>query len=103
LVNDLSKAVDFFKTEEETFLIENPKSFSFMESYKISPYLFAIVAGPYEYVEKENSSPPMRIYARDSMMEWLRKRSDEMFLVTSCGIEFYEKFFGQAYPFRKYD
>jgi len=36
----------------------------------------------------------MRIYARASLMYWARKRADEQFKVTQCGIEFYEKFFG---------
>jgi aminopeptidase N len=61
------------------------------------------VAGPYEYVECEGASPPMRIYARDSLMKWLHLRKEEMFMVTQAGIRFYEKFFGQVYPFRKYD
>lgn len=103
LVNEFADTIAVFKNDEETFEIEKPKAFWFTESYKISPYLFAIVAGPYMYVEKEGSQPPMRVYARDSMIEWLRKRADEQFLVTQCGIEFYEKFFGQPYPFRKYD
>lgn len=82
LVADLTAVAALFKSEEEKLEIEKPKTFSFRESAKISPYLFAIVAGPYEFVESPGSNPPMRLYARDSMMEWLRKRSDEVFKIT---------------------
>ena len=43
----------------------------------------------------------MRIYARQSLVADVDH--DWMFTVTQCGIEFYQEFFGRAYPFRKYD
>ena len=74
----------------------------FKESYKISPYLYAICAGAYQYHEKNTEGlPPMRIYARKSLIKDFN--FDEMFSVTQAGIKFYSVFFGAVYPFNKYD
>ena len=43
----------------------------------------------------------MRIYARKTLKEHVNHA--EMFKVTQTGINFYEKLFGQPYPFGKYD
>jgi aminopeptidase N len=43
----------------------------------------------------------MRIYARSSIIG--DANFDEMFKVTMCGMRFYKDFFGEKYPFRKYD
>lgn len=78
------------------------KYVSCKESYRISTYLYAIVAGGYDHKEMiVEGKPPMRIYARRSLMAHVN--FDEMFLVTQCGIDFYEELFGQKYPFNKYD
>lgn len=64
----------------------------------------AIVAGPFDYHERNTPGmPPMRIYARKTVFEALSLSHDEMFNVTQAGIRFYEDFFGYPYPFRKYD
>ena len=78
------------------------KLYPFLESYKISTYLYAFCAGAYEYQEKNSDGlPPMRIYARKSLIKELN--FDEMFNVTQAGIKFYSQFFGAPYPFNKYD
>lgn len=80
----------------------NTKLFFFSESAKISTYLYAIVAGPYSFHQRNDEGfPKMRIYARKTVLESVNH--DEMFTVTQEGIKFYEEFFGQAYPFDKYD
>ena len=43
----------------------------------------------------------MRIYARQSLVADVNH--EEMFNVTEAGMSFYKDFFGQPYPFRKYD
>lgn len=59
----------------------NLKIVVFSESPKISTYLYALVAGPFEYVESNMEGlPPMRIYARKGLIEYVVK--DEMFLCT---------------------
>mmetsp|Transcript_31485 Transcript_31485/g.48159 ORF Transcript_31485/g.48159 Transcript_31485/m.48159 type:complete len:84 (-) Transcript_31485:168-419(-) len=81
----------------------------FLKSSKISTYLYAIVAGPYKFVEYKQEGkflaqsiiPPMRIYARQSVLPDVN--STEMFSVTVAGLKFYTDLFGRPYPFRKYD
>ena len=77
----------------------------FQTTAKISSYLYAFVAGPYEYAK--NNLPnakeyvPMRIMARKSVMKYVTV--DEFFKITMAGMSYYKDFFGVAYPFNKYD
>ena len=97
-------AQSIWKGEQDLSKIENPKVHIFRESDRFSTYLMAIVAGPFDFHEKnEEGLPPMRIYARKSVFEDLSKTSEEMFRVTQCGMHFYKDLFGKAYPFCKYD
>ena len=76
-------AQTIFKGETELKKIEKPRMHIFRESDRFSTYLMAIVAGPFDYHEKnEEGLPPMRIYARKSVFEDLSKTSEEMFRVT---------------------
>jgi len=51
------------------------------ESARISTYIYAIVAGPYDYFESiVEDLPPMRIYARKTLKKDINH--EEMFLVT---------------------
>ena len=85
-------------------VIQKPRVTFFRESDRISTYLYAIVAGPFDYFEKNvEGLPEMKIYARKTVMADLALMKDEMFTVTECGMHFYKEFFGKAYPFRKYD
>jgi aminopeptidase N len=57
------------------------QAYTFKQSFKISTYLYAIVAGPYTYQEKNTEGfPNMRIYARKSIIGDIS--FDEMFNVT---------------------
>ena len=69
----------------------------FPETKKISTYLYAMIAGNYEFIEQGQ----MRIYTRKGKIQYVLK--DEMFLVTNKGMEFYSDLFGHPYPFSKYD
>jgi aminopeptidase N len=71
---------------------------------RISTYLDALIAGPYSSVHdvyKGVKEIPMGIYCRKSMMQYLDP--DDIFLITKQGFEYFEKTFGLAYPFEKYD
>jgi aminopeptidase N len=75
-----------------------------MESDRISPYLYAFIAGPFDFYERKTEGlVTMRIYARKTVFDGLESRKDEMFNVTEAGMLFYKRFFGKAYAFRKYD
>ncbi len=61
--------------------VAKPKAFVFRESDRFSTYLFAIVAGPFDFFERNTEGmPPMRIYARKTLIESVNH--DEMFTVT---------------------
>ena len=70
----------------------------------ISTYLDALIAGPYSSVHdvyKGQKEIPLGIYCRKSMMQYLDP--EDIFLITKQGFEYFEKTFGLAYPFEKYD
>ncbi len=76
----------------------------FKETARISPYLYAIIGGPFGYFEnKTEGFPAMRIFVRKSLKGFVGKSAEEFFRITRIGIEYYEKFFGAKYPFGKYD
>lgn len=70
----------------------------------LSTYLAAIVAGPYHRVEDVyvgEKTVPLGLFCRKSLAPSLD--ADEIFKITKQGFAFYEKEFGLAYPFEKYD
>jgi aminopeptidase N len=76
----------------------------FSTTPRISTYLDALIAGPYSSVHdtyKGIKEIPMGIYCRKSMMQYLDP--EDIFLITKQGFEYFEKTFGLAYPFEKYD
>ena len=76
----------------------------FKESQIISTYVTAIVAGAYQYVKDEyvgEKTIPLGIYARKSFFKYVD--ADNIFKVTKQGFAYFEKTFGLAYPFGKYD
>ena len=56
----------------------------FEESKKISTYLFAIVAGPYSFIEsKKKDFAPMKVFFRQSLKEKINKEAlEEMISIT---------------------
>jgi len=76
----------------------------FITTPRIPTYLDALIAGPYSSVHdvyKGQTEIPLGIYCRKSMMQYLDP--EDIFLVTKQGFEYFEKVFGLAYPFEKYD
>lgn len=97
----LCRTAENFKDKAETTPTDAKPVF-FDLSYKISTYIYAIVAGPFGYHERvKEGFPNMRIYARKTIVQDVNH--EEMFNVTESGMEFYKDFFGEPYPFRKYD
>lgn len=87
-------------TEEGT----DKKRWTFKPTPVLSTYLTAIVAGPYSKVEDVyvgEKEIPLGLYCRKSLAPHMD--SDELFKITKQGFAFYEKEFGLAYPFDKYD
>jgi aminopeptidase N len=72
---------------------------------RISPYITALVAGPYHVVRDEYAGPhgtyPLGVFCRASLAPHLD--ADEVLTVTKQGFEFFESAFATPYPFTKYD
>ena len=80
------------------------KHTQFATSQIISTYVTAIVAGSYTSVHDEykgEKTIPLGIYARKSFFQHVDAAN--IFEVTKKGFAYFEKTFGLAYPFGKYD
>ena len=78
----------------------------FSPTPRISSYITALIAGPYEVVRDELTNSqgrviPLGVFARKSLFEFLD--ADYIFDITKKGFEYFERRFGVAYPFEKYD
>ncbi|SDG15946.1 aminopeptidase N [Microbacterium sp. 77mftsu3.1] len=81
-------------------------TWSFEPTPRISSYITALVAGPYEQVFSELTSSdgrtiPLGVYARKSLWQYLD--ADYVFEKTRQGFAYFEDKFGVPYPFAKYD
>ncbi|MEE1620644.1 aminopeptidase N [Zafaria sp. J156] len=79
---------------------------AFEPTLRMSSYITALIAGPYESVRSELTSSdgrtiPLGVFARKSLMEHLD--AENVFTLTRQGFEFFEAQFGTPYPFPKYD
>ncbi|QEO15802.1 aminopeptidase N [Agromyces intestinalis] len=73
---------------------------------RISSYITALIAGPYDVVRDELTSSdgrviPLGVFSRKSLSQYLD--ADYIFEKTKQGFEYFERKFGVAYPFDKYD
>lgn len=80
--------------------------YRFAETERMSTYITAIVAGPYEgvkdsLVSSDGRTIDLGVYCRASLLEHLD--ADRIIDVTRKGFAFFEKQYGIAYPFTKYD
>ncbi|MET3811599.1 aminopeptidase N [Arthrobacter sp. UYEF3] len=78
----------------------------FAPTPRLSSYVTALIAGPYQSVRSEVTAAngrvtPLGVYARKSLMQYLD--ADNIFELTRQGFEFFEAQFGCPYPFEKYD
>lgn len=81
-------------------------TWGFEPTPRISSYITALIAGPYESTFSELTSAdgrviPLGVYGRKSLWEHLD--ADYIFDKTREGFAYYEEKFGVAYPFAKYD
>ena len=73
----------------------------FGQTPPISPYLVAVVAGPYHAVHDRHGDVDLGLYCRESLAEHLDP--DELFTLTRQGLDFFSAEFDYPYPFGKYD
>ncbi|WP_353111236.1 aminopeptidase N [Microbacterium sp.] len=81
-------------------------TWGFEPTPRISSYITALVAGPYEAVFSELTSAsgrviPLGVYGRKSLWQYLD--ADYIFDKTREGFAYFESKFGVPYPFAKYD
>jgi aminopeptidase N len=93
-------------TPEPTDAGDGKKTWAFPTTSRISSYITALIAGPYDSVHSELTSRdgrviPLGVYTRKSLAEYLD--ADYIFDKTREGFAFYEEKFDYAYPFEKYD
>ncbi|QAY61458.1 aminopeptidase N [Microbacterium protaetiae] len=85
---------------------EGVATWTFERTPRISSYITALIAGPYESTFSELTSAsgrviPLGVYARKSL--WQDMDADYIFDKTREGFAYYESKFGVPYPFAKYD
>jgi len=77
----------------------------FAKTKRMSTYITAVVAGPYYGVTDSYTGAfgtyPLGLYCRASLSEYLDV--DDFFTITKQGFDVFERDFGVAYPFEKYD
>jgi len=81
-------------------------TWEFPRTKRISSYITALIAGPYEATFSELTSAsgrviPLGVYARKSL--WQYMDADYIFDKTREGFAYYESKFQYPYPFEKYD
>ena len=84
---------------------EGVSHWQFPTSARMSPYITALVAGPYHVVRDEyvgeHGTYPLGIYCRRALAQHLDP--EDIFEVTKQGFAFFEGAFGVPYAFGKYD
>ena len=86
--------------------VEGGSTWSFSPTPRISSYITALIAGPYEVVRDELTSSsgktiPLGVLSRKSLAQFLD--TDYIIDITRKGFEYFESRFGVPYPFEKYD
>ena len=80
-------------------------TWTFAPTGRISSYITALIAGPYDEVRDEvqtrNGVVPLGVFCRRSLTQYLD--AENIFDCTKKGFAFFEAEFDQPYPFEKYD
>ncbi|MDT4941213.1 MAG: aminopeptidase, partial [Pseudonocardiales bacterium] len=73
----------------------------FATTARISPYITALVAGPYQVFADSHDGIDLGLWCRRTLARYLD--TDNIFEVTKQGFDWYHENFGVRYPFGKYD
>jgi aminopeptidase N len=77
------------------------KTVHFATTARISPYITALIAGPYHVARSSHDGIDLGLWCRRTLAQHLD--ADELFTVTAQGFDWYHENFGIRYPFDKYD
>ncbi|WP_346538626.1 aminopeptidase N [Micromonospora sp. DPT] len=100
-VPDHWRVVSNMPVEREEPAGEALKTVHFVESARMSTYITALCAGPYHEVRDSHDGIDLGVFCRASMAPHLD--SDDLFLITKQGFDFFHEQFGVRYPLPKYD
>ncbi|PZF95998.1 aminopeptidase N [Micromonospora deserti] len=100
-VPDHWKVVSNTPVEREEAAGEGLKTVHFAQSVRMSTYITALCAGPYHEVRESHDGIDLGVFCRASMAQYLD--SDDLFLITKQGFDFFHEQFGVRYPLPKYD
>ncbi|WP_320069311.1 aminopeptidase N [Micromonospora sp. RTGN7] len=95
------RVVSNMPVEREEPAGEGLKVVHFVTSVRMSTYITALCAGPYHEVRDSHDGIDLGVYCRASMAQYLD--SDDLFLITKQGFDFFHEQFGVRYPLPKYD
>ncbi|MDT4936532.1 MAG: aminopeptidase [Pseudonocardiales bacterium] len=77
------------------------KRVRFATTARMSPYVTALVAGPYHVVRSSHDGIDLGLWCRRTLAKHLD--TDELFALTAQGFDWYHANFGMRYAFDKYD
>ncbi len=80
---------------------ENAKTIHYATTPRISPYITAVVAGPFHVARSEHDGIELGLWCRKTLAEYLDV--EELFTITRQGFDWYHANFGIRYAFGKYD
>jgi len=95
------KVISNMPTDSQVPAGPGAKTVHFTTSARMSTYITAICAGPYHEVRDEHDGISLGAYCRASMARYLD--TDDLFLITKQGFDFFHEQFGVRYPLPKYD
>ena len=95
------KVISNMPTDSQVPAGPGVKTVHFTTSARMSTYITAICAGPYHEVRDEHDGISLGAYCRASMARYLD--TDDLFLITKQGFDFFHEQFGVRYPLPKYD
>jgi len=82
---------------------DGSSTWSFPPTPPLSPYITAIVAGPYHAIRDRDGDIPLGLLCRQSMARYLEPDREEILEVTRQGFAFFQEEFDYPYAFGKYD
>ena len=77
------------------------RRWQFARTRKLSTYALSLHAGPYKMWEDKSGKYPLRLFARQSVAA--KVSPETWFAYTRQGLAYFDKYYGIAYPFEKYD
>ncbi|MGH8959876.1 MAG: aminopeptidase N [Jatrophihabitantaceae bacterium] len=77
------------------------KTVHFATTARISPYITALVAGPYHVARSSHDGIDLGLWCRQTLARYLD--ADDIFTLTAQGFDWYHANFGLRYAFDKYD